>query len=647
MWSILNAIDSENNVIDEPSDDEFYEYFKNECDEQTLVLMSDNYEQEARAFLDRYDKTGVTNFDSEIETYMINMNFSEDEISSAIDTLKSSKSPGLDAIPAEFIKNCKDILARDITTIVNYIIEERNFPDMWAEGLRSAVFKSGKRSLVNNYRGITILPIIEKVFEVAVYRRMSFANEAMGKIDKYNGGFINGSRTSDNIFILNGLIQRQLILGQSLFVCFVDFSKAFDLVNRHILFFKIMKEGWHGRVIDTLRNLYTKTHFRVKRNGKLSAPIASTLRVNQGGVASGLLFRKHLKDLDDYLKKDAGVCINETIIAHLLWADDLILFSDTEKGIQKQLDGLKKFCENNRMIVNETKTKVMTFGKKNNCNVYFNDKQIEQVVEYKYLGNIVKSVRTDKQDIFSPNYTYLRDRANRAIFLVSRKLRNIEHPPPKIMFDIFDTLIMPILVYGSDVCSNKDSIDILDKVFLRFIRCTLGIKATTSNIIVAGECGRLPPSTQCILHTLCYVNRMIHMNGTSLVKQVYDERNDLREQGFNTWVTSLHNLADEYQIDLSLEPDDFHRICKSSVRTKYIEQWSSCMMQFDRFPLLRTYRGIKLEFKTEPYLYLVKNRRFRHAKGGGILNPKRLSMKEYVSFVNVLKMSYILLLHVL
>ena len=182
------------------------------------------------------------------------------------------------------------------------------------------------------------------------------------------------------------------------------------------------------------------------------------------------------------------------------------------------------------------------------------------------------------------------------------------------MFDIFDTLIMPILVYGSDVWgSNKDSIDILDKVFLRFIRCTLGIKATTSNIIVAGECGRLPPSTQCILHTLCYVNRIIHMNGTSLVKQVYDELNNLREQGFNTWVTSLHNLADEYQIDLSLEPDDFHRIWKSSVRTKYIEQWSSCMMQFDRFPLLRTYRGIILEFKTEPYLYLVKNRRFRHA----------------------------------
>ena len=119
---------------------------------------------------------------------------------------------------------------------------------VWTEGLRSAVFKSGKYNVVNNYRGITILPIMEKIFELAAYRRLTFVNEAMGQIDNYNGGFTNGRRTSDNMFILLGLIQRQLIIGEPLNVCFVDFSKAFDLVNRHILFFKIMKGGWSGRV---------------------------------------------------------------------------------------------------------------------------------------------------------------------------------------------------------------------------------------------------------------------------------------------------------------------------------------------------------------------------------------------------------------
>ena len=185
----------------------------------------------------------------------------------------------------------------------------------------------------------------------------------MGKVDRSNGGFIGGSRTSDNIFILQGLVQRQMMIGESLFVCFIDFSKAFDLVSRHILFYNIMKGGWTGRVIDTLRSLYSKTHYRVKRGGKLSPMIPSLTGVNQGGAASGILFRKYLQDLDEYLKKDAGVCIGETLVAHLLWADDLVLFSNTKKGIQKQLNGLKHFCANNRMIVNEAKTKLMIFVK--------------------------------------------------------------------------------------------------------------------------------------------------------------------------------------------------------------------------------------------------------------------------------------------
>ena len=89
------------------------------------------------------------------------------------------------------------------------------------------------------------------IFETAVHNRLSFINEAFDKIDKRNGGFLKGSRTSDNMFILNGMIERQLIKGKPLYVCYVDFSKAFDVVNRHILFYKIIKSGWHGRVVDT------------------------------------------------------------------------------------------------------------------------------------------------------------------------------------------------------------------------------------------------------------------------------------------------------------------------------------------------------------------------------------------------------------
>ena len=93
----------------------------------------------------------------------------------------------------------------------------------------------------------------------------------------------------------------------------------------------------------------------------------------------GILFRKYMADLSHYLHLE--------IIAHMLWADDLVLFSDTPKGLQRQLDGLKAFCANNQMLVNGMKTKFMCFGKKSDCKLSFDIQEITRVDHYKYVGN--------------------------------------------------------------------------------------------------------------------------------------------------------------------------------------------------------------------------------------------------------------------
>ena len=70
-------------------------------------------------------------------------------------------------------------------------------------------------------------------------------------------------------------------------MCFVDFTQAFDLINRTILFYKPMNSGWKGIVVDTFRSLYRKTTFRVKRNGKSSPPLLNNIGVNQWGSPVG------------------------------------------------------------------------------------------------------------------------------------------------------------------------------------------------------------------------------------------------------------------------------------------------------------------------------------------------------------------------
>ena len=107
--------------------------------------------------------------------------------------------------------------------------------------------------------------------------------------------------------------------------------------------------------------------------------------------------------------------------------------------------------------------------------------------------------------------------------------------------------------------SHKSTLTILDRVFLRFIRCTLGIKCTTSNIIVLGECGRMPPSVMCTINTLCFFNRLNNMDDDYLVKQVYMELQRLTEHGFDTWVSSLRKLADSYQLNAYVDPNKFRQ----------------------------------------------------------------------------------------
>ena len=612
LWKTIESLSRSQYQHVTPSGDEFFQHFKNMSNLQANSKFSSEYESVALAFLHQYDHGYAHN--CSLEYNMINDNVTVKEVDMAIDYLKNGKSPGIDSTSAIFIKSCKSILSPDITHILNYIIGTRKFPAAWTEGLRSAVFKAGSRMDTDNYRGITVLPIMEKIFEIIVYHRLSFTNEAYIKIDRYNGGFLPGSRTSDNMFILQGLIPRQLCIGNNLIVCFVDFSKAFDLINRHILFYRIMKGSWHGPVIDTLRNLYDNISFCVKSNCCVSSKIFSNLGVNQGGVASGPLFRKYIADLDSYLSLEYGVCIGDEIVAHLLWADDLILFSDTCHGLQKQLHGLKQFYYNNHMIVNEMKTKVMVFGNPKRSKKNFNQKCIEEVKNYKYLGNIISSTRLPNQDPLKSTYKFLSDQAMKAVFNMRRKVTSIGELPPNIMLNLFDALIKPILIYGSDVWGIKSKLwGEADKIFLRCIRCILRVKATTNNIMTTGECGRFSPSTACQIAVLCFTNRLHHMSNDKLVKKVYCVLMELNDQGFTTWATDALKLVNDLGLDLNDVRKNLEINCKHAVQSNYIATWFANLHDIQSHPILRTYRTIKCEYSMEPYLYHVKKSQYRYS----------------------------------
>ena len=131
--------------------------------------------------------------------------------------------------------------------------------------------------------------------------------------------------------------------------------------------------------------------------------------------------------------------------------------------------------------------------------------KIDEVLEYKYLGVIIRAIQQASQDIFLCNYQYLCGQAHRAIFCAQRTTKNIEPLTPEIYFYLFDSLVRPILTYGSEVWGFcKSGLLDLDRVFLRYMRCILRVKATTSNFIVIGECGQFPQVYRALYH--CWVS---------------------------------------------------------------------------------------------------------------------------------------------
>lgn len=615
LWDVLKSVSSSAHAQNMPCPGDFFVLFRNLSLPRDACYFDYKYEKCAIAFLNDYDNGKLSmKLTNEVKLELLNDNFTVTEINKTIELLKNNKSPGLDSIPSEFIKLCKHELVDIITVVLNYIIECRDFPDLWAEGLRTPIFKNGRVENTDNYRGITVLSVFAKIFETAVNNRIVFAREAFKEDDEFNGGFLKGSRTTDNIFIVLGLIQRQLFLGKPIFICMVDFSKAFDLINRHILFYKLMKQGYHGKVIDTLRSLYRKTYFKVKCNGMLSAPIHDQLGVNQGGNASPTLFRTYLADLGEYLTKHVGLCISNIIIAHLLWADDLVLISDSELGLQKQLNGLHKFCSTNLMIVNELKTKVLVFGTQQKANVRFNGEFIEQVESYKYLGNILTTVHSCRGDIFSKNYEYLSGQSRKAMYSIKKRLKSAGQLPPRIQIHLFENLVRPILLYGSDVWGvNVSSNMPIDKLFYHYMRCVLHVKSTTSNVIVAGECGQMPPSVYCHINTLCYLKRLKDLPDTKVVKQVYNELYRLHQCGVKTWVTKACELAEQYEVDISSNDPNFKKYCKMTVSNCYKRNWLMEVTNTNRNPILRTYSLFKNEFGLEKYLGAFSDCRYRIA----------------------------------
>jgi hypothetical protein len=536
-------------------------------------------------------------------TDLLNNLFTEEEIKNGLSKLKPKKASGVDGLPAETLKSATEILSYPLTLLFNYILVKQEYPIDWAIGLLSPLHKKGDKTNPDNYRPITVRPAFSKLYEILIHNRLEFIADILQDQDKYNGGFKKGSQTTDNMFILTSCIQKQQVMKRPLYIAFIDFRKAFDLVDRTLLFEKLNKNGKGGKLLKVIQDMYSKTRSHIKLNGVITDAFEESIGVAQGGVLSPYFFVQFLSDLHDYLDKSSGIRLgDDEILMHLLWADDLILLSTSSSDLQNQLDNLAHYSSLWRLIVNIIKTKILVYGDKDPPIFHLGNNVIDTTTQYQYVGCIF----SDQQG-FQANIEHIKKQASKAIHSVYGNCKPLGQIPPILACSLFDSLVSPILEYGSPVWYNKDNAKELEVVHLQFLKNVLRIKNQTATPAVLGELGRIPLTAKLQTRLLTYWARIVLLPDSHLLKISYNMLHELHMLGSKTWCREIIDTLQLYNLQHLW--DNNHLINKVNIKKHILNFHHNSTIRdihdTNKFPKLRTYKLLKEDMTPEIYLKIT------------------------------------------
>ena len=189
------------------------------------------------------------------------------------------------------------------------------------------------------YRGITLTSAVYKLYCNILNERLSKWVENNNKLMDCQNGFRKHRSTLDHLSTLTGIIETRKLQQKSTFVCFVDFRKAYNTINRRLLWLKLKEIGINGKIFKSLQAIYENIKCSVRINGHYTDWFDVDTGLKQGYLLSPLVFNLHINDLIIALEAAGlGIDLDGTTVSALLYADDLALIAEIEDDLQCMLD---------------------------------------------------------------------------------------------------------------------------------------------------------------------------------------------------------------------------------------------------------------------------------------------------------------------
>ena len=587
--------------------------------------------QETQALVAHWsqDRTSMT---SELDDKI-----SLEEVDKAIKLLRRGKAAGVDGAVNEILKYAGPEMTRSIWVLFNMLFEEEQVPQDWTRGLVVPIYKDGDKHIADNYRGITLLSVVGKLYTVVLNTRLSRWCERNQILVDEQAGFREGRSTSDQLFILREAVQDRSRRKKDTYCCFLDIKKAYDTVFREGLWRRLWEVGVKGKMWRVLKNIYSKVESSVVVNAKRGEWFELHTGVRQGCILSPTLFAIFIDGLARAVKaRNLGAEVgpqmgprksqrlakkkygsqeqcsnmihrnNMVHVSLLLFADDIVLVTSSGEHLQDMLDTVHQYSRKYRFEFNAKKSNVMVFeSSKQRGKVVkpmrLGECVLEQKTSYKYLG-----LDIDQGWKWHQTKARMLEKARKRVTTVCALGLRRQSISVKAAVRSWEALVLPLLEYGCEIWGEGKWRE-ADKLQQYMGRRILGVSSRTSHAVVRGELGWQRLEARRDLARLRFWGKIVLMSEDRLVKKVYRIRKEAEDQvgDKKNWCHRTKSLLEQlglrsvWQSEVIGSQAGWVSQVKAVIKDREQKLWR---LEVEQKQKLRWYAKLKTELQSELYL---------------------------------------------
>ena len=368
------------------------------------------------------------------------------EIEHAMERMKDGKATGPDEISVEVLKSLGDLAIDELHILFNNIYDTGKIPEDICNSIFIAIPKKAGAVKCENFRTISLISHINKILLRICINRLR--NKINPEIAEEQYGFQPDKGTRNAIYLLRVLSERAIQVQTPLYLCFVDYKKAFDRVRHEEILKQLHSIGADEKDLRLVQALYYTQQASIKIGNSTSNSIPIKKGVRQGCVASPDLFNLYQETIMRGITDMEGIKVGGHNLNNIRYADDTVLIATSEIQLQKIVDKVVVESEAKGMEVNITKTECMVIQKDpkndNTCNIMIHGEQLKNVESFKYLGSLVTTDGRCNKDIRS------RIAQAKQAFMDLRNILRNKQMSFGIRFRVLKCYVWPILLYGCE-----------------------------------------------------------------------------------------------------------------------------------------------------------------------------------------------------